>query len=412
MLMIFLWMVVSVAPCVAQQSNDTLLLIVKTGRGKSDTGRFKVYRPGMKVVCTDTAGNKTEGKLQYVGKNYLMVDSVKIGWEQLKKISRFTRSKKIIFYTGVGVAAAALAVVFMPSSFIPLKIIMCAPFSTGTALALASKPGSEKPGSEPLLIPSNAYQMHSIPGDPVSIGMPLPDFERYREIKAAKKEKKFPRRMREYDYPHSLTATLTDLLINQISFTYSYRFSKVFSVSITPGYMFSTLEKTGKLVPVISNISKKPGPNYNPWVNSGFHATLTTKLFMPSKPNRYFGLCAFGKWLHYDKEKTGIKIYYHDSAPLYALQSDRFSMLGGALFYGWQITTRNKLTFDFYLGGGAYNRSGKVTQWNSQYDILNHNSYSHTVYPAYYRYSYWYPTLYGGIQMGLRFGKRKTASGA
>jgi hypothetical protein len=143
--------------------------------------------------------------------------------------------------------------------------------------------------------------------------------------------------------------------------------------------------------------------NYKRWYNKGYNLNLTTKLYCPTKPNRYLGLKIFGRYFSYEHKTVPVYILYHDEPNIYDVQSETSKVLGLALICGWQQTLWKHLNFDFYAGVGAFKRWGEVTVYSGGFF-----PYGKPLYPFTFNTSAWFPSFQGGVKIGYRFGKRKT----
>jgi hypothetical protein len=400
--------------------SDSLLVIAVCTGNRADTVAFHYVKTGRQISWWDFDNHRHESKLNHCTKDYLILDSSRVDFYNITGISTLVSTKKDktnplskellaaseIYLHGNQSVMTRFEYEKMlrwwnfRKSMREKEIAHAVPGFMAKATAKANEISKEsflkdedKIAYKYAMKDTTRKQFDSI-------------YKKTRYYSMEFNQKRKNRRYLEYLKPHCITVGLTDPLANELTLNYSYRISRLFGVEISPGIYFSS-NKKNPMMPDPSYIEHCSGLNYHRCNNNGYQVNLTGKFYFPNKPNRYIGIKAFYRYFSYDQKAVGIYILYHDSAPVYAIQSETSNVMGFSLIYGWQFTAFKLLNFDFYLGLGAFKREGNITEYSGGFHGYEYSQGIPVEYPNSYYVSAWFPSFQGGVKMGIRFGKRK-----
>jgi hypothetical protein len=313
---------------------------------------FITYAQGNKMVYYKSDGIKYKGTIYKVGADYLIIESMKIPVKEIKQVGK-----------------------------VHLKY-------------------------EALVVSKNDYRNMQLGLYHYKNKADSNDTEKQKGIKYEnRKANTFNRRNREYLYPHSLTFNIFEPVANQATITYGYRVNRYIGIDVSPGFYFQT-DQQNSTIPHLEYADIHPGFQYQKNRLKGYQLNLGLKIYFNNKPNRYFELLGFGRYWYYNNEK--VLVYFHqDDYYRYANQSEQSWVVGLNLIYGWQLTFKNKITTDFFFGLGYFERSGNITEYSGGFHPYDQHP---IVYPHTYYNSASFFSFQGGVKIGLRFGKRKTAA--
>ncbi|MEI6766045.1 MAG: hypothetical protein WCM76_10410 [Bacteroidota bacterium] len=440
----------------AQQSkNDYFVVVLKHPHKKhTDTiGIFGIKRgTPVKIYLND--GSKHEGRLIAFTTDSLTVDSFSCTIHAVRMISTFTKTKRIIFYSGLGLSLAGVALAgstLVTGPFLAIPVLMVAdgaiamrigagkrlpidnnfflsdrrtidelkkelsekrtlPFTKTTAKELREKKIQIEEQAE-MRADSIAFSHYrSFPGKknlPVavlkkeldSVSVSLLDHNRNNLLRGL-------RRMDEYKFPWYAGISVFDYISNQATLTIGYRFNRYIGLEVSPGIYYPT---SWKVAPEATYVERTPGLSYDRRIMNGWQINAAIKVYpFKHKPNRYISLKGFYRDLYYKNRNVAVQLRgYHDEGYLFAMQNETGYTYGFALLYGWQRTIFRHIGLDYYFGLGAFYRSGKITELSGG----DHRSDSYfgiaTAYPRTYTQSAWFPSLQGGIRIGYRWSLRR-----
>jgi hypothetical protein len=400
------------------KQSDTLLVIAVCTPVSSDTTALRYIPQGKEISWWDLGGNLFHGKVRRITNEYLLIDTAMVFYDDITRISTVLPDKKGEMSKLAAQMASANSLklkgnysVMTRAAFEKLKRVRAfkkqmnenAGKASQSPRPFANNDRMREMATNRFLEEEKKLEWKSAMKDTTRrLFDSVHQGRRYYTREYSEKRKS--RRYLEVQKPHSITVSLLEPIANELTLTYGYRISHLVGIEFSPGIYFETPQKIGKLVPDITYVDYAGGMNYYRWKNGGYQMNITGKIYFPTKPNRYIALKTFGRYFFYDHKIIPVAVLYRDSPRVMAEQSEKSSVLGGALIYGWQLTLFKCLHFDFYAGLGAYKRWSSITVFSGG---LAYPSLAAIEYPFTYTTSAWFPSFQVGVRTGLRFGSRK-----
>lgn len=400
----------------ANISEDTAaILVTSSKRHPGDTLGYMILTKGQRISCLMHDSTRIEGNLCDFTTTTIMLDSVNYQLDSITSISTLTKTRKAMLIIG-GVIIAASTMMILP---VELAAFSVTGLALGNLLALSgisrtsTNPRSLQMMSRRDFFSSPPYlrlhrSKHGISG--MHYGRCVMLFDSAYQYRSSQNHATpYPwlndsnilvRRHLEFAKKHSISLSVFDLLANQLSISYGYRFSRKFGIEISPGLYFQT-SKSSPVVPFAPYENLKPGFCYQPNHFTGYELRLTMKAYSPKRPNRYFGAeCLFRNIAYSQKEvRLDVGDVASNLTAVVGLQSEKSNTISILMKLGWQSVAGKLLAMDFYIGLGAAYRGGMITKYH--YAFGNGDPQINYAYHL----GALLPCVQIGMKMGLRFGK-------